>query len=722
MYIRAVHLIDLGISKEVVDRKVASGEWKARMAAEAGSRGTADTEILLSALPQDLQLRWAEQNVTPEYPERIAVLLSEAAKYGAKEQESKIASLLLPLKEAERVAWLAESVRLAEIVGRYAKISPKRSRDVKTGALDFVPDVYEICQETACKDAVILYRHPHRARALSPYRLDDLCREYREKGLLAFLPRVNKKRLSKKDKRRAIVSRGAADWINKHWSKFKGARSLFDALKAEAKKNGWRIPSESWVYRQWESIPEIVRTYHVEGRAAYVSKYEPYVPRDYTDLQALQVLCGDHSERDVTVSLPDSSLIRPWLTLWYDLRTGLIWGWHLSEVPSSYTAGLAYADGVRNFGAQPFSRPADNFYSYLYTDRGRDYRSHNWDGKVITVHKQAMRLDGAIEWLRMQRRVGIIDDLNLKHLLSRARNPKERPVERVHKDLSEWEKNTFDDYCGRDTKSRPDRWRELYEQHKRFEKGVLASSPFISFDEYRERLAVRIADYNSSVHERPTLGSARVVPLEEYRRLYTTRYDISQDTLAMLLMKAEKRKVQKNGVNCFQKHWYYYHEDLSIYKGKEVEIRYSDGDYRRVWVALPSGTICEATLITPTPLLNPNKQTLTTVRKAKAHEREIRRNYSFYIQSHLRGETTEDRVARQSEPESEADVYRDSPREEREKVSHVHLITRMDRRQKQTPKRGEITGEEVAAAIGDITLLEEPGRDRVKEFESDDPE
>jgi hypothetical protein len=722
MYIRAVRLIELGISREVVDQKVFSGEWKSRMVAATGSRGNAETEILISTLPQDLQLRWAEQNVTPQYPERIAVLLSEAAKYGVKEQESEIASLLLPLKEAERTAWLAESVRMAKIVERYARISPKRSRDAKTGALDFVPAVYEICQETACKDAVILSRHPHRARALSPYRLDDLCREYREKGLLAFLPRVSKKPSSKKDKRWAIISQDAADWLNKHWSKFKGPRHLFKALKKEAKKNGWRFPSESWVYRYWESIPEIVKTYHVEGKAAYISKYEPYVPRDYRDFQALQVLCGDHSERDITVSLPDGSLIRPWLTIWYDLRTGLIWGWHLSKVPSSYMAGLAYADGIRNFGAQPLSRPANNFYSYLYTDRGRDYRSHNWDGKVIAVHKQAMRLDGAIEWLRVQRRVGIIDDLNLKHLLARARNPKEKPVERVHKVISEWERNTFDEYCGRDAKSKPDRWREMYEQHKRFEKGHLASSPFISFDEYRERLAAWIADYNSSVHERPTLGSARVVPLEEYKRLYTTRYEISLDTLAILLMKAEKRTVQKNGVNCFLKHWYYYHEDMSMYKGKEVEIRYSDGDYSRIWVVLPNGTICEATLITPTSLLNPNKQTLTAVRNAKAHERETQRNYSFYIQSHMRGETTEDRVARQLESERAAEPCDESVSEEYPEPARVHRLTYLDHRKKLAPTTAGVTNEDVAEADSDVSIFEQPEPPRVKEFKSDDLE
>ena len=94
---------------------------------------------------------------------------------------------------------------------------------------------------------------------------------------------------------------------------------------------------------------------------------------------------------------------------------------------------MAYADGVLNFGAQPFARPADDFHSYVYTDRGKDYCSHDWSGKVIAVHERAIDPDAELECHLVERRVGVLEEFGVKRLLARGYNAKEKPVERLQR-------------------------------------------------------------------------------------------------------------------------------------------------------------------------------------------------------------------------------------------------------------------------------------------------
>ena len=89
-------------------------------------------------------------------------------------------------------------------------------------------------------------------------------------------------------------------------------------------------------------------------------------------------------------------------------------------------------------------------------------------------------------------------------------------------------------------------------------------------------------------------AAATDLPVLLYNIPSRTACEIAPETLALLLMRAEKRRVRKNGVQCFQSHWFYYHEAMAEWKGSDVEVRYSDSDYSRVWVLLPDHQLCEA--------------------------------------------------------------------------------------------------------------------------------
>ena len=142
------------------------------------------------------------------------------------------------------------------------------------------------------------------------------------------------------------------------------------------------------------------------------------------------------------------------------------------------------------------ARPDDDFYSYLYTDWGKDYRCLDLNGRTLTF-KKAAQIDGSLQIVTTQRRVGLMDELGLKHLLARAYNAKEKPVERVHKDISAWEENNFhEEYCGRDAKIKPPQWVDNWHRHQKLQKKfgrdiplLIQESPFMDFDSYREKFA-----------------------------------------------------------------------------------------------------------------------------------------------------------------------------------------------------------------------------------------
>src|SRR5262249_3875840 len=279
MYITISRLVEMGVLPQEIEAKISGSDWKT---ARPEPIDDAETRILISSLPLELQTKWARANRISSPSPEILGLLAEAENFGLADREARITELLSLLAADERAAWLAEAVRLAKLLDRYDRTIPKRRRNATTGKLEFTAEVVELCQEAVCHEPLILRRQPHRAEVPSPHTLERWLRDYRREGLLAFLHSITKREPEGKDKRCAKVSPAAVTWINGNWRRFHGPRFLYRALEEEAQKQSWRIPSESWLYRIWRQMPEIVKTSHRHGKGTYESKYAPYVPRDYS--------------------------------------------------------------------------------------------------------------------------------------------------------------------------------------------------------------------------------------------------------------------------------------------------------------------------------------------------------------------------------------------------------------------------------------------------------
>ncbi len=110
---------------------------------------------------------------------------------------------------------------------------------------------------------------------------------------------------------------------------------------------------------------------------------------------------------------------------------------------------------------------------------------------------------------------------------------------------------------------------------------------------------------------------------------------------------------------------------------------------------LPDKNPYEARLIKGSSLINPNKETLQTVAKARAQERKVIRDFELLAQSMWREETPEERVNRQLSGEPATGL--DAPMMEPERIGRVTRFA---------PGPGTMEAEANHAALKNLTDLD----------------
>ena len=283
MWIKFNDIEQLGnLTPRWIQKKVQNGEWESRENGEKSRNGKPIREVLLTSLPHELQMKFLQNR---EAEIEVEIPIEEASSLTT---EAKLIEALKRYKPDVRDAFLAEAQRLLNIVNRYEAINPKREKS-GDGKLEFVSAVRQLCGEAVCRCAVVLAVEPKRAKAVSPHTLDGWARKSKSEGLLTFL-RSPGTPLKTRDNRKAQISALAVEWLNQVWRSYPSPRHLYKSLRKKAKRESWIIPSESWVYRKYTNLPKTVSTLVYQGQKAYTSRYAPFVPRDYRDLEALQVL------------------------------------------------------------------------------------------------------------------------------------------------------------------------------------------------------------------------------------------------------------------------------------------------------------------------------------------------------------------------------------------------------------------------------------------------
>lgn len=378
--------------------------------------------------------------------------------------------------------------------------------------------------------------------------------------------------------------------------------------------------SYSTVRRIIKMIPPAVRVLGREGAQAFQNRYGIYIPRSYADLRNREIFCGDHHEFDVFVHTRSGKLIRPWISAWLDLKTEVLTGWFISERPSSQTIALAFRHAVLPKEDGILGLPES-----IYVDNGKDFRSRYLEGHT----RRLGRLPAdSIELFARAHGLGVLDlramegiwrnlGIRVRHTI--PYNAQAKPIERFFGTVERDFVQELPGWCGSKLAVRPvDILKEQIRRHQAWLKGEAEETPFLHLAEFALLFERWLCEhYLRRPHAR--LGCS---PLEAYRQEYGTPVVPDERTLDLLLLRAEKRLVRRNGLELFERNRWYWSERLLGREGTYVEVRWDPRNLGKVLVYTEQGFLCEAFNL-ELASFHPSLEQLREYKRMKKLQREV---------------------------------------------------------------------------------------------------
>ena len=347
--------------------------------------------------------------------------------------------------------------------------------------------------------------------------------------------------------------------------------------------NGIRPPKNRYaVNRVIAGINPADATYARYGRKAWEAGFMTKAIRKKPDA-VNEGWFGDHHQFDVFVLDERGKPVRPWLTAWYDIGSGMLVGWCISLNPNSGTITEALARAIaKKPGSEAYGAP-----NWIYIDNGKDYRSRRFEGDAEDAYWRRrdpkmmqdmyLRLTGA----------SVMQTLGIKVVHAKAYHGWAKPVERFFRTLEERYCRQLRGYCGGKPDDRPENFDRALKHWT--EKGEL-----MTMDEFVDVFQNEILP---AYHNHPHSGYGDETPASRYARLPKARNEIfSWAVLDELRMGEAERVVTTQGIKFRGR--IYWAAALLHRVGEHVVIKYSDCEMDSITVrdGQDSSYICDAEL------------------------------------------------------------------------------------------------------------------------------
>ena len=322
------------------------------------------------------------------------------------------------------------------------------------------------------------------------------------------------------------------------------------------------IPSYTTFTRRVKSdIPEAVEVLGREGQKAFRDRCAPYIRRTYESMASNEWWIADNHTFDVITQGDNGQRHRLHLTAFFDARSGIFTGCHVTENPCSQATLIALRKGILKYGIP----------ENIYVDNGREFLTFDIGG---LGHRKKKPKDGQERFEPPP----VFERLGIKMTNAIVRNAKAKIIERRFRDVKDHLSRLFDTYTGGNVLEKPERL-----------KGVLKNGE-IPLDGTFTQAVEELLDWY--FNQQPYGGEVvadRGKPRQQVynENLHTKRVAGAEDLSLMLMRSARPQKVTRRGVHldiAGQRLDYWNDDMLMNLLGKQVYFRYDPDDLSEVRV------------------------------------------------------------------------------------------------------------------------------------------
>lgn len=320
------------------------------------------------------------------------------------------------------------------------------------------------------------------------------------------------------------------------------------------------IPSYTTFTRRIKSdIPEGVKVLGREGEKAFRDRCAPYIRRTYKDMSSNEWWIADNHTFDVITQGENGQRHRLYLTAFFDARSGIFTGCHVTENPCSQATLIALRKGILKYGIP----------ENIYVDNGREFLTHDIGG---LGHRKKKPKDG-------QERFEVppvFERLGIKMTNAIVKNAKAKIIERRFCDVKNQLSRLFETYTGGTVVEKPEKLKHVLARGE-----IPLDSTFIDTVEELLDWYFNQQPYGGEVKE--DHGKPRQQVYNE--NLYKKRVASAEDLNLMLMRSSRPQKVGRRGVHldiAGQRLDYWNDDMLMNLLGQQVYFRYDPDDLSEV--------------------------------------------------------------------------------------------------------------------------------------------